>query len=152
MKNVVKIAFCLLAAFFALNANAKVEKSEILGTWTQTATEQGITVICTYDFKADNTVTQFFMMNSSSPKMNVIADGTCEYKLSDDTISFKFSASDFNFTAFEIEGIPQEYVSVAKQQMMSQLVNVEQKLTDVKINGNTMTAKFNGETITLNRN
>ena len=151
-KNLVKIAFCLVAVFFAFNGNAKVEKSDLLGTWTQTETEQGVTVISTYDFKDDNTVTQFFMMNSSNPKMNVIAEGTAQYTFNGETLTFKFSASDFNFTTFEIEGLPQEYVGVAKQQMMSQMVNVEQKITDININGKTLTGKFDGQTVTLQKN
>lgn len=138
--------------FVAFSAKAKVEKSEILGVWTQTQNEQGINVSSTYDFKADDTVTQILVMNSTSPKMNIIADGTVSYKLSDDTITFKFSATDFNFTVFEIEGLPQEYVEMAKQQTLSQMTNMEQKLTDVKVEGNTLTAKFNGQPITLQRN
>lgn len=151
MKKVVKLAMCMVALFMALNANAKVEKSEILGIWNQTVEEQGITVTSTYDFKADGTMTQIMIMTGTSPKMNVIADGTVKYTLSDDTITFKFSASDINFTVFEIEGLPNEYVEVAKQQMLTGMTNIEQKLTDIQIDGNTLTAKFNGETITLER-
>lgn len=151
MKNVVRIAICLVALFTAVNVSAKVEKSQLLGIWTQTETENGINIVSTYDFKDDGTVTQIFMMNSASPKMNVIADGTVNYKLSDDTLTFKFSASDFNFTLFEIEGLPDEYVDVAKQQMMAQMSNMEQKLTDIKIDGDTLTGKFNGQAVTLTR-
>lgn len=152
MKNLVKIAFCLMAVLFAFNAEAKIEKSELLGTWTQTVNEGGVMVITTYDFMEDDNVKQMLIMNSASPKMNIIADGTAQYKLDDDSIIFKFSGKDFNFTAFEIEGLPEEMKGMAQQQMMQQLVNVEQKITDVKIDGNTLTAKFNNETITLTRN
>lgn len=151
MKKLFKFSLLLMAILFALNANAKIEKSDILGTWTQSVNEEGISVTTTYDFKEDNTVTQIFIMNGASPKMNVIADGTAQYTLNDDSITFKFSGSDFNFTVFEIEGIPQEYVGLAQEQMRSSLVNVEQTLSDIKINGNTLTAKFNGETVTLER-
>lgn len=152
MKKAVKLAVCLMAMFFAFNAQAKVEKSEILGVWTMSENAQGMNILSTYDFKDDNTVTQFLMMSSASPKVNIIADGTCQYQIKDDSIVFKFSASDFNFTAFEIEGLPDEYVGVAKQQMMAEMVNVEQKLTNIKIEGNTLTAETEGQTITLTRN
>lgn len=152
MKRTLKLTLCLMAMFFAFSMQAKIEKSELLGVWTLAQQENGMNIISSYDFKDDNTVTQFLMMNGTSPKMNVVADGTCQYSISDDCIVFKFSASDFNLTAFEIEGIPEEYIGIARQQMMSQMVNVEQKLTDVKIDGNQMTAKVEGQTVTLTRN
>ena len=151
MKKAVKLAVCLIAMVISFNAQAKIEKSEILGVWTLNVDENGMSLISTYDFKEDGTMTQFVMMNSSSPKMSIIADGNCQYKIQDDSIVFKFSASDFNFRTFEIEGIPEEYVGVAKQQMMSQMVNVEQKLTNVVIDGNTMTAETEGQKVTLTR-
>lgn len=150
MKNVVKFTMCLLAVFFAFSAKA-VDKSELLGSWTQTVNEGGVMVISTYDFKDNDKVTQFLIMNSTSPKINIVADGTCDYSLKDDAITFKFSGKDFNFSTFEFEGLPQEAVGMAQQQMINEMVNVEQKLTDIKINGDTMTAKFNGEEVTLKR-
>lgn len=147
-----RLALCMAVIFVALGAKAELKKSEILGVWTQTQNEQGVSVSSTYDFKADDTVTQILVVSSANPKVSVIADGTVKYQIGDDTITFKFSASDFNFSVFEIEGLPQEYVEVAKQQMLSQMTNMEQKLTDVKIEGNTLTAKFNGETISMQRN
>ena len=152
MNKVLKLALSMAVLLVTFNAHAKLEKSEIMGVWTQTQNEQGVNVSSTYDFKADGTVTQILVMNSTSPKMNIIADGTVKYQLADDTITFKFSASDFNFTVFEIEGLPQEYVEIAKQQTLAQMTNMEQKLTDVKIDGNTLTANFNGQPISLHRN
>ena len=142
---------CLVALFVAMNAQAQVDQSQLLGIWTQTENQQGVNVSSTYDFKADGTVTQILVMTSLSPRMNVIADGTVNYTLKDDTLTFRFTSSDFNISAFEIEGLPAEYVDVAKKQMIDQMANSEQKLTDLKIDGNTLTAKFQGQTITLQR-
>lgn len=141
-----------MAILFAFNADAKVEKSDILGVWTQMETEKGITVMSIYDFQSDNTVTQMLMLTGDSPKMNVMADGKAEYKLEDDCLIFKISPSDINFTAFEIEGLPQEYVGMAQQQMLAEMTNMQQKLTDINIEGNILTAKFNGQTVTFKRN
>lgn len=151
MKKTMKLALCLIMLTVALSAGAKVEKSQILGIWTSSQTTNGINVVSTYDFKDDNTVTQILVVNGTNPQVNIIADGTVSYKLSDDTLTFKFSAKDFNFTLFQIEGLPDEYVEMAKNQMMGQMVNMEQKLTDVQVEGDTLTAKFNGETVTLQR-
>ena len=151
MKNLMKLSLCLLMLMVALGAGAKVEKSEILGIWTSTENVQGTNIVSTYDFKPDGTVTQILVITSNSPKMNVIADGTAQYTLTDDTLTFKFSASDFNFSIFQIEGLPDEYVEMAKTQMLAQMGNMEQKLTDIQVEGDTLTAKFSGQTITLKR-
>lgn len=151
MKNFVKFTLFLMALVVTFNAQAQIDKSDLLGIWTQTENQQGVNVTSTYDFKDDGTVTQILVMNSLSPRMNVIADGTVKYTLSDDTLTFKFTSSDFNFSMFEIEGLPAEYVDMAKKQMIDQMANTEQKLTDLKIEGNTLTAKFQGHTITLQR-
>lgn len=152
MKNVMRFTFCLLSLLFYMSAGAKVEKSELLGVWTQMETENGVTMMSTYDFKEDNTVTQLLMINGSAPKMNVMADAKAEYNLEDDCLTFKVNPADVNFTAFEIEGLPQEYVGMAQQQMLAELTNVVQKLTDLKIEGNILTAKFNGQKVTFKRN
>ena len=151
MKTTVKFALLLIALLTTFNIDAKVDKKQLLGVWTQIENEQGINFFSTYDFKEDGTVTQFVIVTAESPKINIVADGTCKYQLKDDTITFKFSASDFNFTTMEIEGLPEEMKGMVMQQIMSQMVNVEQKLTNVKIDGNTLTAKANGVSITLRR-
>lgn len=151
MKKTVKFALLLIALLTTFNIDAKVDKKQLLGVWTQIENEQGINFFSTYDFKEDGTVTQFVIVTAESPKINIVADGTCKYQLKDDTITFKFSASDFNFTTMEIEGLPEEMKGMVMQQIMSQMVNVEQKLTNVKIDGNTLTAKANGVSITLRR-
>lgn len=151
MKTTVKFALLLIALLTTFNIDAKVDKKQLLGVWTQIENEQGINLFTTYDFKEDGTVTQFVMVTAESPKINIVADGTCKYQLKDDTITFKFSASDFNFTTMEIEGLPEEMKGMVMQQIMSQMVNVEQKLTNVKIDGTTLTAKANGVSITMRR-
>ena len=50
-----------------------------------------------------------------------------------------------------MEGVPQELVDMSMQQVKSSMVDVEQKITDVKINGNTLTGTLNGMQITLKR-
>ena len=151
MKTTVKFALLLIALLTTFNIDAKVDKKQLLGVWTQIENEQGINFFSTYDFKEDGTVTQFVIVTAESPKINIVADGTCKYQLKDDTITFKFSASDFNFSTMEMEGLPEEMKGMVMQQIMSQMVNVEQKLTNVKIDGNTLTAKANGVSITLRR-
>ena len=151
MKNLMKLGLCLLAVLFAFNANAKVSKSELLGAWTLTFNMQGAMVISTFDFNADDTMTQFFMTNCTSPKMNIIAEAKGSYTLEDDTITFQVSTSDVNFSVFEIEGLPDNMKGMAQQQILNQMMNSDQKLTDVKIEGNTLTAKAGGQTLTFQR-
>lgn len=151
MKKAVKFALCLVAMFIAFNAQAEIKKSDVLGVWTLTVNQNGMNMISTYDFKDDNTVTQFVMANSASPKINIMADVMCTYEIKDDAIIFKVKPESLNFSMFEIEGLPAEYIPVAKQQLINELVGSEQKLTNVVIDGNTMTAKSQNEEVTLSR-
>ena len=135
---------------FAFNANAKVEKSEILGSWIQSVSQNGVTLISTYDFHADNTVTQWVFLSCASPKIDIVGDATCAYVFDNDAITFKFSGSDFNFTKLEVEGMTPEQLEAYKRELSKQF-NMESKMTNIKVKGNTMTAKSDGQKIELKR-
>ena len=83
--------------------------------------------------------------------MAIEAEGTCDYTFNDNTITFTISAEDFNFSKFEIEGVPEEQIELAMEQQKSQMTGIEQSLTDVVIDGDILTANFNGQEITLKR-
>lgn len=141
----------MAAMLFAFAAHAKIDKSELIGQWVLTQTEKGINIISVYDFMDNDRMSQMVIMTGTSPKMTISANGTCDYRVEDGSIIFKFSGSDFEFTTFEIEGIPEDYIELAKQQIKSQMVNVEQKMTNVKIKGNKLEAKVEGEKVTMTR-
>lgn len=140
-----------MAVFFAFKASA-IEKSELVGTWTMTMNEQGVTMISTYDFQEDGTMKQLTIVNSTSPKVNIMGEGVAEYQIDGDAISFKILPESVNFTTFEIEGLPDEMKGMFQQKMIGEMVKGDQKLTNVKIDGNTMTATEQGKTVTFKKN
>lgn len=151
MKKVFTIAFCLFAVMLTFNANAKIDRSEILGLWMQTVNEQGVTAISTYDFKENGRIDQTLVMTAANPEMTIEAVAECDYTFKDDKIIFTFSGKDVDITKFEMEGVPDSLVQPLIEQTKQGMVNQKQEIKIIKIEGNTMEAKLNGEKITLVR-
>lgn len=151
MKRLMYLTMCLCAMLVAMSSCSGKSENGLIGKWEQTVDEAGAKVVVTYDFKESDKLTQTFDLKNDTPEMNIKGDGTCDYTYVDNTITFKFSASDFNFSKFEIEGVDNDMIDMAMEQMKSQMVNVEQKFTDVKIDGDKLTATFNGQEVTLKR-
>ena len=144
---------CLCTMLLVLASCSKSSNSDnpIVGKWQQEVDKAGVQATVTYDFKSDGTLTQTSVMNSESPYMAIEAEGTCDYTFNDNTITFTISAEDFNFSKFEIEGVPEEQIELAMEQQKSGMTGIEQSLTDVVIDGDILTANFNGQEITLKR-
>lgn len=149
MKRFIYFTMCLCSMLVAVSCSNKAD-NELIGKWEQTVEQMGVKAELTYDFKNNGKMTQTLVMKNDYPKINIVADGTCSYTYSDDIIKFKFSSSDFNFDVYEIEGMSEEEVAAGMEAMKSGMV-MEQEFTDVKIEGDKMTAKFNGQKITLKR-
>lgn len=147
------LMFCFGALIIAMSScsGKGAESDPLLGKWEQTISVNGAEAVCTYEFKADDKLEQTFTLKSETPEIDIEGAGTCDYTYADGTITFKFSASDFDFSEFKIEGVPQDNIQMAMDNMKSTMVNVEQKFTDVKIDGDTMTANFKGQQVTLKR-
>ena len=90
-------------------------------------------------------------MKRNAPAIDIDAVGTCEYTYKDNTITFKFSASAFTFNKFSIEGMSDDMIDAAMEEMKSEMVNMEQSFTNVKIDGDKLTANFNGQKVELKR-
>lgn len=153
MKRITYFAMCLCTMLLVLASCSKSSNSDnpIVGKWQQEVDKAGVQATVTYDFKSDGTLTQTSVMNSESPYMAIEAEGTCDYTFNDNTITFTISAEDFNFSKFEIEGVPEEQIELAMEQQKSGMTGIEQSLTDVVIDGDILTANFNGQEITLKR-
>lgn len=153
MKRLMYFTMCLCTMLVALSSCSSKGGNGLIGKWEQTIEQGGAKAIATYDFKDNGKMTQTMVMKSETPAINIDAEGTCDYTYSEaeKTITFKFSATDFNFKTFEIEGISDDAMDVAMEQMKSEMVNLEQKFTDVNISGNEMTAVFNGQKVVLKR-
>lgn len=151
MKRLMCFTMCLCTMLIAMSSCSGKKENGIIGKWEQTVSENGVKAVTTYDFKEGGKLTQTFVMKNESPEINIEGEGTCDYTFADNTVTFKFSASDFNFKNFSIEGVSEDMVDMAMEQMKSQMVNMEQKFTDVKINGDKLTAEFNGQQVTLTR-
>lgn len=149
MKKFSKAAMCLLAMVMTITAYAA--ESDLYGRWIQTETEGGVVAIVSYEFNADGTMNQMMVLQSSSPKMEITGDATCNYTYKGNTITFKFKPNDINITKCEIEGVDPSMVQMVIQQQKQQMSAQEQRLTDVKINGSVLTAKMGKEEITLNK-
>ncbi|MDE6199262.1 MAG: hypothetical protein K2G06_05415 [Muribaculaceae bacterium] len=152
MKRFMYFTMCL-CAMFAVLSSCSSGGNGLIGKWEQTISEAGANAVATYDFKDNGKMTQTMVMKSETPSINIEGEGTCDYTYSeaDKTITFKFSASDFNFKTFEIEGIDEASMEMAMDQMKSQMVNMEQKFTNVNIDGDKLTANFNGQEVEMKR-
>ena len=150
MKKFMYFTMCLCAMLVTLSSCSKAD-NELIGKWEQTIEESGVKVVSTYEFKNGGKLTQTFVMESQYPEINIVGEGDCEYTYENGEITFKFSASDFNFSKFEMAGYSDEMVEMMMEQVKSTMVDVEQKFTDVKINGDELTAKFDGTEVSLVR-
>lgn len=127
------------------------KNNELVGKWEQVVDQAGVKAVLTYDFKDNGTLTQTMVMKGKSPMIDISGEATCVYSYSGNTITFKFSNSDITFNKYKIEGLDDAMVKVAMEEMKSEMVGMEQKLTDVKIEGDKLTAKFNGQELEFNR-
>lgn len=127
------------------------KNNELVGKWEQVVDQAVVKAVLTYDFKDNGTLTQTMVMKGKSPMIDISGEATCVYSYSGNTITFKFSNSDITFNKYKIEGLDDAMVKVAMEEMKSEMVGIEQKLTDVKIEGDKLTAKFNGQKLELNR-
>lgn len=143
-------SFALLAIMI-MSASCAHSDNPLVGEWEQKVDQNGATVVANYDFKSNGKCHQTMVLKSDMPKIDVEGSGTFDYTYEDDVITLTFSGDDFKFKKFEIEGLPEEMVDIAMEQMKSQLVDMTETMTDVKIDGNTLTATYKGMDITLER-
>lgn len=147
MKIIFKIAAFLI--FFSVSLNSYAAENELYGRWIQTVTEQGIMATNTYDFTPDGVVKINSIVQSASPKVEVVSDASANYTYKNKTITFKCKAEDINITKMEIEGLDPAFVGMAIEQQKQQMAAQQYELKDVKINGNILTAKEDKIEITL---
>lgn len=151
MKRFIYSAFCLCAIVVAAASCPSKTNTDLVGIWEQVIEQGNVKVVTTYDFKNDGKVHQSLVMKSESPVISIKGDGDFDYTYKDNVITFKFSGDDIHFSEFEMEGVPDELVRMSMEQMKLSLVNEEQKLTDVMICGNKLTANSQGFEITMTR-
>lgn len=157
MKRITYFAMCLCTMLLVLascskssNSNSSSSDNPLVGKWQQEV-DNGVKVTVTYDFKSDGTLAQTIVMTSESPVTDIEGEGTCDYTFNDNTITFTISAENYNFSKYEVEGIPEEQIELAMEQQKSQMTGVETTFTDVVIDGDILTANCNGQEITLTR-
>ena len=151
MKHLKYLTMCLLAVVLAVSCSRSDSGNSLTGKWQQTVTEDGTMAVSTYDFKDNGKLTQTLTMKSETPAIEIDAEGTCDYVYTGDTITFKFSATDFNFKKFMIEGVGEDIIETAMDHMKAEMTNVEQRFTDVRIEGDELTATFEGQEVTFQR-
>ena len=154
MKRFMSLSMCLCAMLALLSACAGSSSKgdgTLIGKWEQVVEENGAQAVSTYDFKESGELVQTIVMKNDMPYINISGGGTCQYTYENDQITFMFSGADFDFDEFAIEGIDDENIDLAIEEMKSQLVDMEQTFTNVKIDGDKMTANFNGRSVTLTR-
>lgn len=142
MKNFKKLALSLVALVVAVSAYA-AEPSELYGKWVQNVSEGTVTAVTIYDFKSDGTMTQdLSIVNASNPKMEITGTAKSNYTFNKNTITFKFKPSDIDITKCEIEGIDPGLIQMVIEQQKAEMSKQEDKISDVKINGNVLTGKI----------
>ena len=153
MKRIVNYVMCVCVMLVAMTACSGKGDNGLIGKWEQTVDANGVKTVVTYDFQNSGKLRQTMVMKNDALHIFIDAEGVYEYSYyeADKTINFKFSGSDFNFKAFEIEGVSDDQVELAMENMKSDKVDIEQEFTDVNIEGDRMTAKFNGIKLTLKR-
>lgn len=149
MKKLLKVTFLLMAFTMAFTSFAA--DNDIYGKWRTVANEQGVSAVSTYDFNPSGIVTQIFEINCPTPKIEIAGSGACKFTYKDNTITFKFNASDLNFSKFYIEGVDKSLINAAIEQQRKEMTNQTFRMTDVKVTGDTMTAISDGQKITLTR-
>lgn len=151
MKRLMYFTMCLCTLLVAMSACSSKNANALIGKWEQTISQNGVKAVVTYDFKDNGKLVQTMVMKNSTPAINIDAEGTCDYTYADDKITFKFSPSDFTFNKFEIEGLDESYADAAMEEMKSSMVDMEQEFDNVKIDGDKLTANFNGQKVELKR-
>ena len=149
MKQIKRFSMCLVALMISVATYAADNNDALVGKWVQTLTESGITVVTSYEFMPDGEMVQVLNMVGTSPKVEIAGTARCKYEYKKNTIKFKFQPKDIDIEKFEIEGLPDGMAMMAIEQQKAEMAKMEQKLTDVKIEGNLLTAKLGNETITL---
>lgn len=157
MKRLMCLTMCLCTMLLVMTAcsgknNNSIDKS-ILGKWEQTVEENGSKVVSVYEFDESGKLSQTVSIKRDSPAMNIYCGGTVDYTYENNIITFKFDMSNFEIKEFQIEGLDEEELVAAMEQYKENIAGtkMEQQLRDVKINGDEMTAIFNGMKITLKR-
>lgn len=151
MKRLMYFTMCLCTMLLVVSCSKSNSDNPLIGKWEQTIEQAGVKAVATYDFKDSGKLIQTMVMKNASPAIDIDAEGTCEYTYKDNTITFKFSASDFTFNKFSIEGLSDDMIDAAMEEMKSEMVNMEQSFTNVKIDGDKLTANFNGQQVELKR-
>lgn len=143
---------CTLAVMLVVMSFTMSAADSLLGKWQQVVNESGVKVVTTYEFKADGNMKQVMDMNSSTaPRIKMQGEGVCKYTFQNNTLTFKFDAKDLNFPVFEVDGVDAATTQAIMEQTKQSMGAMEQKITDIKINGNELTGKFNGNEFKLTR-
>lgn len=151
MKKLMYFTMCMCTVLIALASCSSKADNELIGKWEQTIEQGSVKVVTTYDFQNGGKLTQTFVMKSDYPAIDIVGEGDCDYTYEDGVITFKFSAKDFNFSKFEMEGYSEDMIDTMMEQVKSTMVDVEQKFTDVKVEGDELTAMFQGMEVSLTR-
>lgn len=149
-------AFTILSVIFATlsfascssSTSTSSEENPLLGKWEQRVETPEALIVATYEFNADNTITQ--TLDTKGEGIDIEAEGTCQYTFKDNTLKFKFSGSDFEFEKFEINGQDLSDSEIMEQQK-KQMTDIENVITDVKIEDDTLSGNFNGVPFVLTR-
>lgn len=150
MKRFIYFALCMCTMMVTLSSCGGKD-NELVGKWEQVVEQMGAKAVSVYDFKSSGKMSQEMTVKNEEPYINIEGSATCKYTFEDGTITFKFSADDIEFSAFEIEGVSGDYIDTAMEQMKAQMGSMEQKIKNVKIDGDKLTGTFNGQEIEMTR-
>lgn len=140
----------VLVAVMVLGLSASADDS-IIGQWVQDVSEQGVTILSYYDFGSDGKFVQDMLITCPSPKMDISMSGKGPYSYLNGTLTLKCEPEYVTVSKFYIEGADQNMINAAVEQQKAQMASLVFKLSDVKVNGDKMTAVYNGTKITLRR-
>lgn len=121
------------------------------GIWKRVAEQGLVEAYATLEFMNGGKLFQTAGGSSYIPYMEFEIEGDCTYTFEEGVITIKFTGENFNITKFEAPGESSYMVKMYKDALRSGITEAEQVYTDVKIDGDKMTAIFQGEEVTFTR-
>lgn len=152
MKYFSLIIICLYAMLSTLQGCIN-NNENIAGKWEwpTKALPDGSKTTIIYDFHKDGRLTVTSHTVSEKQHINVERIATCNYTYRNNTIKYSFSAENIEFTKYEIEGLSQEEINSRIEFDKKYSSDLEEILTNVKVEGNKLEANIGKMHITFTR-
>lgn len=143
------ICFC---AFILMPSCSGSSDNALIGSWEQIVEEDSMKTVDIVDFVKSGLLKEKGIINNmTTPAVEVVYESTGKYTYVGDTITIIVSAKDINIKSVKIQGGSDEDNENFKKLMTSEFTDINQIWTDVKIEGDSITATLEGQKLVLKR-